>query len=171
MGNLFYDIKEEHNISIELQKASAINDNMISIPIQTSQTKALTENELLILQQLSVRRTELDKRQKELDKKEQELTELEKKLTTQQKKLDEIAKKLKEQIEQSTLQKNTELVHIYTHMKPTQAAIVLSSLDKTLILQILKNMPPTQAAAILEKFPPEEAKNLTILMASPNNEL
>lgn len=167
MGDLFYDIKEEHSLSVELQKAFAQGEKMLAVPVQTSQPQTLTENELLVLQQLSLRRIELDKRQNDLVKKEQELNALQKKLAEQQQKLNAMEKKLHARAAETDLKENAELIRIYTHMKPAQAATLLTSLDPSLALQILKNMPPLQAAGILEKMPPETARQLTLEMATP----
>ena len=165
MGTLFYDIKEEHFLSLEMQKALAQNENKFPVSVQSKESQTLTENELLILQQLSIRREELDKRQNELNQKEQELFLLQKNLEEQQQKLNEMNKKLQALSSQSDLQENAELIRIYAHMKPSQAAALLTNLDQKLTLQILKNMPPLQAAGILGNMPEETARQLTLEMA------
>lgn len=166
MGDLFYDIKEDATLSLHWQKAFAEGEKRIPVPVQTTGAKTLTENELLVLQQLSLRRAELDKRQTALIQKEQELNAWQKKLTEQQNKLNDMAEKLQARAFETDSRENAELLRIYTHMKPTQAAALLNAVDHPLALYILKNIPPLQAAGILEKMAPETAARFTLEMAA-----
>ncbi len=170
MGDLFYDIKEDKTGFLTTQNAYAREENKTTLVHQTSTTQTLTENELRVLQQLSTRRAELDKRQNELTQKEQELNTLQKKLAEQQQTLKTQEEKLRLLAGNTGLKEHAELIRIYTHMKPTQAAQLLTTLDDTLSVYIIKNIPPVQAAAVLGKMPPEKAQQLTLKIATKAEE-
>lgn len=150
-GHLWYDMR---------QKAEA-QSNAVSIPIEIKSPQNLTENEILVLQQLSIRRTALDERQKQLEALQKKLDEQQRLIDQKMKELKSLERKAEEQNLQLPEDEIGKLSKIYANMKAEQSAHLLAAEQTETAVEILKRMSNFKAAQILEKMSPEKALILT----------
>ena len=157
IGDAWFNLTEEEIIGPTQAQAQ----NSISMTPQATIPQTLTENEILVLQQLAKRRADLDEREHSLIEKQKELSQLEQQITIQKKELQILQKKLEEQALHLPDDETTHLVKIYANMRPQEAARLLQTLEPNLKMQIMRQLPPLKAAAILEKMDTQTAVFLT----------
>jgi len=155
-------------------KPANLKDNLIKnnnkIKTKDNTSPPYTPDELVLLQQLSERRAEIDKREKDLDLKINILAASEANL---QKKIEEL-NNLKQQIsalieEKKNLEgsKIMSLVKIYENMKPKEAAKIFNQLDLPLLISIFKLMKEAKIAPILSSMDAAKAKEVSSEFVKP----
>lgn len=121
-----------------------------------------------VFDDLSARRTALDKREKDLATREALLKAAEQEIAM---KYQELAQ-LRGQIE-ALLQKQSDeeqarvasLVKIYENMKPKEAARIFDTLDLDVLVSVVSKMSERRLSPILAAMNPERAKTVTIMLS------
>ena len=128
----------------------------------------LSETELVMLQSLAERRSELEARERALDQREALITVAERRLDE---KLEEL-RLLRGQIEEMLAIADEEdeehilsLVRIYESMRPSDAAAIFDGLDLEVVLAVLQRMREQKSAPILASMNPERARVVTTELA------
>jgi flagellar motility protein MotE (MotC chaperone) len=128
-----------------------------------------TQNEIDVLQKLSVRRETLDGRQKDLDLRENLVkaaeARIDKKITEMKSLQSEIEGMLK-QVDRQDEEKIKRLVKIYENMKPKEAANILSALELPVQLGVLGQMKEAKVAPIMAAMDIQQAKLVTDALAA-----
>ena len=124
----------------------------------------LTANEIEVLQQLVVRRAEIERRGAELSRREAVLKAAEERI---QAKIEEM-KKLQAGVEQAIRrydeqeeQRRKSLVKIYETMKPQEAAKIFEQMDLTTLVEMVERMSERKVAPVLAAMNPVRAKQAT----------
>jgi flagellar motility protein MotE (MotC chaperone) len=124
----------------------------------------LTASEIEVLQQLVVRRAEIERRGAELSRREAVLKAAEERI---QAKIEEM-KKLQAGVEQAIRrydeqeeQRRKSLVKIYETMKPQEAAKIFEQMDLTTLVEMVERMSERKVAPVLAAMNPVRAKQVT----------
>lgn len=127
-----------------------------------------TQEEIDLLQNLSVRRGELDRKEQRLDERESLIAAAEARIDA---KIDEM-KSLKTAIEGLVETKEVQeddrikkLISVYEKMKPKDAARIWNDLDMNILLQVALGMREANTAAVLSEMTPDRARALTSELA------
>ncbi|MCC9624112.1 hypothetical protein LPB41_20725 [Thalassospira sp. MA62] len=127
-----------------------------------------TQEEIDLLQNLSVRRVELDRKEQRLDERESLIAAAEARIDA---KIDEM-KSLKTAIEGLVETKEQEeddrikkLISVYEKMKPKDAARIWNDLQMDILLQVALGMREANTAAVLAEMTPDRARALTSELA------
>ena len=125
----------------------------------------LTQAEIELLQQLAVRREELESREKQLVVQTSLMKAAESRIN---KKVDELRtlqttiEKLIQSYDQQQDKKLQSLVKVYESMKPKQAARIFEELDMTTLLSVVERMKERKLAAVMAQLNPAKAKEVTV---------
>lgn len=128
-----------------------------------------TQNEIDVLQKLSVRREALDARQKDLDLRENLVKAAEARIDkkiAEMKELQSSIEGMLKQVDRQDEDKLKSLVKIYENMKPKDAANILSTLELPVQLGVLGHMKEAKVAPILSAMDLQQAKLVTDAMAA-----
>jgi flagellar motility protein MotE (MotC chaperone) len=128
----------------------------------------LSQNELKVLQELSNRRSELDKTAQTLDMRENLLQATENKLDQKVQELKSLQQQVSDLMKGYDAQENAKfqsLVKIYENMKPREAAKIFDELDMPMLIQIVTRMKEVRVAPIIACMSPSKAKELSIELA------
>jgi len=128
-----------------------------------------TQNEIDVLQKLSVRREALDARQKDLDLRENLVKAAEARIDkkiAEMKELQSNIEAMLKQVDRQDEEKLKSLVKIYENMKPKDAANILSTLELPIQLGVLGHMKEAKVAPILSAMDLQQAKLVTDAMAA-----
>ena len=127
-----------------------------------------TQEEIDLLQNLSVRRGELDRKEQRLDERESLIAAAEARIDA---KIEEM-KSLKTAIEGLVATKEAQeddrikkLISVYEKMKPKDAARIWNDLDMDILLQVALGMREANTAAVLSQMLPDRARALTAELA------
>ena len=132
----------------------------------------LSPAEIEVLQELSVRRAQLDRRSGEIDQQQIVLQAAEKRIDEKIAKLEAIQKNVQAIVDKQNAAddaRTQSLVKIYETMKPADAAQILSQLDLPILLQMLSRMKEAKTAPILAAMDPSKAEVITTAMAKRQN--
>jgi flagellar motility protein MotE (MotC chaperone) len=131
----------------------------------TDDPTLLTPAEIDILQQLAVRRDQLDAREREVDMRtgllkaaEERINKKIAELQTLRTTIDSLIKKFDAQQEA----KLKSLVKIYESMKPKKAAEIFKELEMDTLLEVSERMKERKLADIIANMPPEKAREVTV---------
>ncbi|MBT6396709.1 MAG: MotE family protein, partial [Nitrospinaceae bacterium] len=127
-----------------------------------------TEAEVKTLQELAVRRRDLDKREKEIDMRNGLLDAAEKKIEAkiaEMKKLQGVVEGLLNTYDEQEEANIKSLVKIYESMKPKDAAKIFEQLDMKILLDVISRMSGNKVAAVMSKMNPTKAKSVTAELA------
>jgi flagellar motility protein MotE (MotC chaperone) len=128
-----------------------------------------TQNEIDVLQKLSVRREALDARQKDLDLRENLVKAAEARIDKKIAEMKELQSNIEgmlKQVDRQDEEKLKSLVKIYENMKPKDAANILSTLELPVQLGVLGHMKEAKVAPILSAMDLQQAKLVTDAMAA-----
>jgi flagellar motility protein MotE (MotC chaperone) len=128
-----------------------------------------TQNEIDVLQKLSVRREALDNRQKDLDLRENLVKAAEARIDkkiAEMKALQANIEGMLKQVDKQDEEKMRSLVKIYEQMKPKNAADILSTLDLPVQIGVLTRMKEAKVAPILAAMDVTKAQAVTDAMAA-----
>ena len=128
-----------------------------------------TQNEIDVLQKLSVRRESLDGRQKDIEARENLLKAAEARIDkkiAEMKTLQVNIEGMLKQVDKQDEEKLTRLQKIYEQMKPKDAANILSTLDLPIQLGVLQRMKEAKAAPILAAMDVTKAQAVTDAIAA-----
>lgn len=125
----------------------------------------LTPAEIDILQQLAVRRDQLDAREREIEMRtgllnaaEERINKKIAELQTLRTTIDGLIKKFDAQQDA----KLSSLVKIYENMKPKEAAAIFEDLEMDTLLEVSERMKERKLAAIIAKMTPAKAREVTV---------
>jgi len=133
-----------------------------------AKSAGLSPAESQLLASLQNRRGQIDQREKDLDVQVQLLTAAEVKLDAKLKSMADLKAQIEAlmgQADQKTQGEVDRLVTVYSKMKDTNAAAVMSQLDDKVRVPVAAGMKPQILAAVLAKMNPVDAKKLTELLA------
>lgn len=127
-----------------------------------------TEEEIKTLQDLAVRREELDRREREIEIRDALLEAAEKRIDgkiTELRGLKGDMESLLTQYDEEKLAKIQSLVKIYENMKPKDAARIFGKLEMEILLEVIGRMREAKVAPILAKMDPAKAQEVTAELA------
>lgn len=125
----------------------------------------LTPAEIDILQQLAVRRDQLDEREKEIQMRTGLLNAAEERINKKIAELQTLRVTIDGLIKKFDAQQDAKLkslVKIYENMKPKDAAKIFEDLEMDTLLEVAERMKERKLADILSKMPPERAREVTV---------
>jgi flagellar motility protein MotE (MotC chaperone) len=128
-----------------------------------------SQNEIDVLQKLSVRREALEGRQKELDQRENLVKAAEARIDkkiAEMKTLQTNIEGMLKQVDRQDEEKMKSLVKIYETMKPKDAANILSTLELPVQMGVLGRMKESKVALILAAMEISKAQAVTDAMAA-----
>ena len=128
----------------------------------------MSEAERALLQDLRVRRAELDAKAKELTAREGVMAAAERRLGARVEELTALQARL-EALESGRKEREEAnwrgLVKTYEAMRPRDAATIMNDLDMPVLLQVLGRMKETKAAPVLAAMLPDRARAGTAQLA------
>lgn len=128
----------------------------------------LSDEEILLLQQLSKRREEIELRAQEVEQRAALLQAAEQRIEQKVDELKELQATIQgmlvEHDEQEEAQMRS-LVKIYESMKPKEAARIFEELDMVVLLEVVDRMSERRVAPVLAKMNPAKAKAVTLELA------
>ena len=128
-----------------------------------------TDVELELLQNLAVRRTELDRRENALRLQIAALAAVEMRIAAKLADMSKIKAEIEallKRYDDDEEAKLRSLVKIYENMKPKSAARIFQKLDMKVLLDVVERMREVKAAPIMAKMAPERAKEITTELAA-----
>lgn len=131
-----------------------------------------SKSEIEVLQNLSLRRKNLEARGRELDMRTNLLRITETRVDeriSELKKIENRIEGLLKRHDEETEAKFKRLVKVYESMKPKDAARIFDILEMRILLEMVERMKEAKMAPILAKMDGESAKALTIELANRRN--
>jgi len=131
----------------------------------TDDPTLLTPAEIDILQQLAVRRDQLDAREKEIDMRNGLLNAAEERINKKIAELQNLRVTIDGLIKKFDAQQDAKLkslVKIYENMKPKDAGKIFEELEMDTLLEVAERMKERKLASILAKMPPQRAREVTV---------
>ncbi len=128
----------------------------------------LSDEEILLLQQLSERRAEIERRAREIERRAALLEAAEQRIDDKVKELQNLQATIREMLIEHDEQEEAQirsLVKIYENMKPKDAARIFEQLDMLVLLEVIDRMSERRAAPILAKMHPRRAQEVTLELA------
>ena len=125
----------------------------------------LTSAEIEILQQLGLRRDQLDAREQEMDLRNGLLNAAEGRIdqkVAELQKLRSIIDSLIKKYDKQQDAKLESLVKIYENMKPKDAARIFEDLELDTLLEVSERMKERKLAGIIAKMSPQKAREITV---------
>lgn len=129
---------------------------------------ALSQTEMDVLQKLTERRGTLDVREKDIERRESLLKAAEDQIdrkVTEMRTLQTTIEGLLRQYNDQEDNKMRSLVKIYENMKPKEAAKIFEQLDMPIMLEVIERMKEQKVAPILAEMDPSKARNVTSELA------
>ncbi|NRB10894.1 MAG: hypothetical protein HRU35_04695 [Rickettsiaceae bacterium] len=158
--------KEEDKSTQDLKKNLAAGNNSKNKKKKTINN--FTNSEILLLKELSKRRTKLDSDKKDLVAREQVLKATERKLDQKVKELKALQKQLEvlmQQYNKKEHDKILSLVKIYESMKSKDAAKIFNKLEMNVLLKVVSNMKEVKVAPIIASMDAARAQELSMELA------
>ena len=127
-----------------------------------------SEMEIKLLQELEVRRVDLERREQALAVRERLVDLAESRLSARVGKLEELKTKLETLLKNLSDKEEDELeqlTKIYENMRPAAAATVVNRLDNRIVFDVFRRMRDKNTAKIMEKMNPEKARQISELLA------
>ena len=125
----------------------------------------LTPAEIDILQQLAVRREQIDAREHEMDMRSGLLNAAEERIEKKIAELQNLRLTIDGLIKKFDAQQDAKLkslVKIYENMKPKEAARIFEDLEMDTLLEMSEGMKERKLAPIIAKMSPEKAREVTV---------
>ena len=125
----------------------------------------LTPAEIDILQQLAVRREQIDAREREMDMRSGLLDAAEERIEKKIAELQNLRLTIDSLIKKFDAQQDAKLkslVKIYENMKPKDAARIFEDLEMDTLLEMSERMKERKLAPIIAKMSPEKAREVTV---------
>lgn len=138
--------------------------------VEEPQTRGFSPAELEILDNLEVKKTELDRREQALELREKLVDLMEKRLAERVEEMNQLKAQLEGLTKSLSGKEDGELNQLalmYAGMKPAAAAVVLNRLDNTIVFDVLKRMPVKKSAKIMEALDPVKTRVISEMMAEP----
>ena len=133
-----------------------------------SSRQMFTETEVKLLQELDVRRIELERREQAIRVRErlvglaeQEVEQRLEKMVALQAELNKLMESMSQKEEGELMQ----LAKIYEEMRAANAAVVLNKLDDKIVFDLFKRMKRKETAKIMESMEPRKARRVSQMLA------
>ena len=165
---------EDRGIS-QLDAAPQARGDLLPTPENVSlesSRRLFSEAEIKLLQELDIRRIELERREQALRVREKLADLAEAELKDRVEKMNELQKQLTVLLKNLSNKEEAELVQlakIYEEMRPNNAAIVLNKLDDNIVFDLFKRMNRKDTAKIMEKMDPEKARRISKMLAEKSD--
>jgi flagellar motility protein MotE (MotC chaperone) len=162
------DTAEELDIGAEQDMLGADEELQAFTDLPDDPT-LFTKSEIQVLQNLSLRRKNLEERGRELDMRTNLLRITETRVDeriSELKKIESRIEGLLKRHDEETEAKFKRLVKVYENMKPKDAARIFDILEMRILLEMVERMKEAKMAPILAKMDGESAKALTIELAN-----
>lgn len=174
LGGVNAHAAEDRGIS-QLDAAPQARGDLLPTPENVSlesSRRLFSEMEIKLLQELDVRRIELERREQALRVREKlaDLAEVE--LKDRVEKMNELQGQLTNLLKNLSNKEETELLQlakIYEEMRPNNAAIVLNKLDDNIVFDLFKRMNRKDTAKIMEKMDPVKARRISKMLAEKSD--
>ncbi|MBX2831429.1 MAG: hypothetical protein KTR23_09660 [Rhodospirillales bacterium] len=127
-----------------------------------------TQEEIDLLQNLSVRRGELDRKEQRLDERESLIAAAEARIDAKIEEMKSLKTAIEGLVETKEAQEDDrikKLISVYEKMKPKDAARIWNDLDMDILLQVALGMREANTAAVLSQMTPDRARALTTELA------
>lgn len=127
-----------------------------------------TQEEIDLLQNLSVRRGELDRKEQRLDERESLIAAAEARIDAKIEEMKSLQTAIERLVETKEAQEDDrikKLISVYEKMKPKDAARIWNDLDMDILLQVALGMREANTAAVLSEMTPDRARALTSELA------
>jgi flagellar motility protein MotE (MotC chaperone) len=127
-----------------------------------------TQEEIDLLQNLSVRRGELDRKEQRLDERESLIAAAEARIDAKIEEMKSLKSAIEGLVETKEAQEDDrikKLISVYEKMKPKDAARIWNDLDMDILLQVALGMREANTAAVLSQMTPDRARALTSELA------
>jgi len=173
-GGVFAAQAQDSGIS-RLDQAPQARGELLPTPENVSlesSRRLFSEMEIKLLQELDVRRIELERREQALRVREKLADLAEAELKDRVEKMGELQTQLTNLLKNLSNKEEAELVQlakIYEEMKPQSAAIVLNKLDDNIVFDLFKRMNRKDTAQIMEKMDPTKARRISKMLAEKSN--
>ena len=121
-----------------------------------------------LLQNLSVRRVELDRKEQRLDERESLIAAAEARIDAKIEEMKSLKSAIEGLVETKEAQEDDrikKLISVYEKMKPKDAARIWNDLDMDILLQVALGMREANTAAVLSEMTPDRARALTSELA------
>lgn len=131
--------------------------------------KSFSQSELEILQKLAKRREELDIRERNIEQRAGVLKAAEAQIDAKVAKLRELEASIKDLIgvyDEKERERMTNLVKIYSTMKPKEAARLFNDMEMNLLVRVFEQMKESKSAPILALMESAKANALTSELAN-----
>lgn len=128
----------------------------------------MSRSELDLLQDLAIRRQQLDSREGEIDMREKLLQATEQRIDGKIGRLEILVTRIGELVEAHEKQENAQLrsiVKVYENMKPKSAAKIFQLLDMDIQIEVATRMKEVKMALIMAAMTEERARRLTAELA------
>lgn len=128
----------------------------------------MSRSELDLLQDLAIRRGQLDNREGQLDMREKLLEATELRMDGKIERLESLVAQINELVSKHEEQENAQLrsiVKVYENMKPKSAAKILERLEMDIQVEVATRMKETKMAPIMAAMSQEGARRLTSELA------
>lgn len=128
----------------------------------------MSEQEILLLQQLADRRAEIEARERDIDQRMGLLAAAETRIDNKIRQLRDFQATIENLIvtyDEQQEQKTQSLVRIYENMKPKDAARIFEDLDMDTLLGVAERMKERKLAAILANMNATRARDITVELA------
>lgn len=128
----------------------------------------LSDEEIVLLQQLGQRRKEIEQRAREIEQRAALLEAAEQRIDDKVEELKQLQAAIQEMLVQHSEQEEDQLrslVKIYENMKPKDAARIFEQLDMLVLLEVVDRMNERRVAPILAKMNPSKAQEVTLELA------
>ena len=151
--------------------AKVINKKVVKEEAEAEQEeeKSFSQSELEILQKLAERREELDIRERTIDQKAGVLKAAEAQIDVKIAKLKELEASIKELVgiyDEKEKSRLSNLVKIYSTMKPKEAARLFNDMEMPLLVRVFEQMKESKSAPILALMDLNKASALTSELAN-----
>lgn len=137
--------------------------------VKANAGKSFSQSELEILQKLAERREALDVRERDIDQKAGVLKAAEAQMDVKIAKLKELEASIKELIgayDEKEKARLTNLVKIYSTMKPKEAARLFNDMEMSLLVRVFEQMKEAKSAPVLALMDSAKANALTAELAN-----
>ncbi|MDP2696675.1 MotE family protein [Thalassospira sp.] len=152
--------------ALDQEDASAAQD--APVPNFGGDPTLFTQEEIDLLQNLSVRRAELTRKEQRLDERESLLAAAEARIDAKIEEMKTLQTAIEGLVETKEAQEDDrikKLVSVYEKMKPKDAARIWNELDMEILLQVALGMREANTAAVLAEMTPDRARALTTELA------
>ena len=155
--------------SQEKKESEPTLSEKIAADIKGESNKSFSQSELEILQKLAERREELDVRERLIEQKAGVLKAAEAQMDVKIAKLKELEASIKDLIgvyDEKEKSRLTNLVKIYSTMKPKEAARLFNDMEMPLLVRVFEQMKESKSAPILALMDLAKASALTSELAN-----